>query len=454
MKQYFIAFTALRYFKALRRSKGFALTLLSIFGLVLGLITLTTVIGVMNGFQLNYINNLLELSSYHLQIESPAGNPLAPATRERIASLPQVAAVVPFRQFQVIFDRADGHSETTPGTVRAVDPSAALKDESFIRHLFGLKYGKNELSIMKADFGIGSPGSVMAGYLLAQYLGVREGSQIVITSVDQISLRGGSPGGEAVSRRYRISSIFKSGYRDIDQSYLFMSLDNSEPLVAPGVTVPLYYGIKLKDRFQDLSVKALVEPLVLDAGDTVKTWRDFNRSYFGALLMEKNIMLFLVGLIFIVVGFMIYNSLRRVVYEKFEEIALLKATGASPAQIRTIFMFEGLLIGLSGGVIGILVGLLVAANINSVFSLVTDAANAVIRFVEEALSLFGLSAHLGYVESPFSPRVFYFREVPSVVIFEEVLFMFLFAVISAVGAAFLASLKISEIKPSEVLHDE
>ena len=117
MKQYFIAFTALRYFKALRRSKGFALTLLSIFGLVLGLITLTTVISVMNGFQLNYINNLLELSSYHVQIESPAGNFLAPATRERIASLPQVAAVVPFRQFQVIFDRADGHSEPTPGWI-------------------------------------------------------------------------------------------------------------------------------------------------------------------------------------------------------------------------------------------------------------------------------------------------------------------------------------------------
>jgi lipoprotein-releasing system permease protein len=453
MKQYFIVFTALRYFKALRRSKGFVLTLLSILGLVLGLITLTTVIAVMNGFQLNYINNLLELSSYHLQVSSPSGAPLAPATLAKIAAVPQITAVVPFREFQVIFDRAEGHSETTPGTVRAVDPDASLKDESFIRHLFGLKYEPNELDRMKDDFIIKPPGSVMVGYLLAQYLGVQEGSEIVISSLDQITLRSGSVA-EATSRRYRVSSIFKSGYRDIDQSYLFMSLDNSDALIAPGATVPLYYGIKLKDRFQDLSLKRRVEELLPTGDFQVKTWRDFNKSYFGALLMEKTIMMFLVGLIFIVVGFMIYNSLRRIVYEKFEEIALLKATGASPGEIRTIFMFEGLLIGVLGGVIGILVGLFVATNINSLFNLFADAINAFIRFVEQLAAPLGANLQLGYVESPFSPRVFYFREVPSVVIFEEVLFMFLFAVLSAVGAAFLASLKISEVKPSEVLHDE
>jgi lipoprotein-releasing system permease protein len=454
MKAYFIIFTALRYFKALRRSKGFALTLISILGLVLGLIALTTVIAVMNGFQLNYINNLLELSSYHLQVTSVSGQPLEAASLSRLKGLGEITALVPFREFQVIFDRTAEHSETTPGVVRAVDFQACLADESFIRHLFGQKFAKDDLKRMKADFVIQPAGSVMVGYLLAQYLGVQEDSEIVITSIDQISLKAGDEGEEASSRTYRISSIFKSGYRDIDQSYLFMSLANSESLIAPGGSAPLTYGIKLKDRFQDLSLKRRIETLLPASGFTVKTWRDFNKSYFGALFMEKTIMLFLVGLIFIVVGFMIYNSLRRIVYEKFEEIALLKATGASPGSIRTIFMFEGLLIGVLGGVIGVLVGLFVATNINSIFNIGTDVINAFIRLAEQALSLFGLSAQLGSVESPFSPRIFYFREVPSVVIFEEILLMFLFAVFSAIGAAFLASKKISEVKPSEVLHYE
>jgi lipoprotein-releasing system permease protein len=454
MKPMFILFTAFRYLKARRKSKGFMSSLLSIIGVTLGLVVLTTVIAVMNGFQFNYINNLLEISSYHVQIDSPEGKPLPPDSLARMAALPGITSIVPFREFLAIFDRISERSQTMFGTVRAVDVDASLKDESFIRHLYGEKYASDELDAMKADFDIRPDGTVAVGYLLAAYLGIQKGSEIILSSIDQIPLSsGGTDAADVSSRRLRVSSVFKSGYRDIDEYYLFISRDNSGAFFPAGRPYPLQYGIKLSDRFNDLAAANRIRALPGLAGFQVKTWRDFNKSYFGALLMEKVAMLFLVGLIFIVVGFGIFNSLRRIVYEKYEDIAVLKAIGATPGTIRAIFVIEGFLIGLIGGVIGVFTGLFLATHIDGLFTFIFDVINGALRLAEQAAGNFQ-PLYLDQVESPFSPRIFYFKSVPSVVIPEEVVFMFLFAVLSAVGAAFLASKKISDVTPAEVLRYE
>lgn len=454
----FIIFTALRYLKARRKSRGFASSVLSILGIAVGIMVLTTVIGVMNGFQHNYINNLLEISSYHVQIIARQAKILPPAALEEIRELDGVTSVVPFREFQVMIDRAAENSETMYGVVRAVDFQAALDDESFIRHLFGEKYSSDELDRMKADFLAVKPDSVMVGYLLAYYASIQRQSEVVISSVhDLVAKAGAVDESDASSRYFTVATIFKSGYKDIDQNYIFMPLESSAAFISPDAPrdeFPLHYGIKLRDRFQDLAVQARIQALLEPAHYEVMTWRDYNKSYFGALLMEKLVMMMLVGLIFIVVGFNIYNSLRRIVFEKIEEIALLKAVGASPRSIRLIFIIEGFLIGVSGASIGLFLGLFFATHINGVFGFFTDAVNAILRFAEQLLFPLGVTADFGIMESPFSPRVFYFREVPSVVILEEAVFMFLFAVLSAVGAAFLASRKISGIKPAEVLRYE
>ncbi len=454
MKPMFVFFTAFRYLKARRKSKGFMSSLLSILGVALGLVVLTTVIAVMNGFQYNYINNLLEISSYHVQITSPDGTPLPPENLDRIRKLPGITSVVPFREFLAIFDRASERSSTMFGPVRAVDVAASLKDKSFMRHLYGEKYAADELDEMQSDFAIQPPGTVAVGYLLAAYLGVQKGSEIILSSIDQVSLSSGRDDSiDVASRRLRVASVFKSGYRDIDEYYLFIALANSGPFFPAGKPYPLQYGIKLANRFNDLETAERIRALPGLAEYEVKTWRDFNKSYFGALLMEKVAMLFLVGLIFIVVGFGIFNSLRRIVYEKYEDIAVLKAVGAAPGAIRAIFVLEGLLIGLFGGVSGVFVGLFLSTNIDGLFSVIFDGINVLLRFVEQAVGNF-VPIYIEQVESPFSPRIFYFKSVPSVIIPEEVVFMFLFAVVSAVGAAFLASKKISEVAPAEVLRYE
>lgn len=187
-------------------------------------------------------------------------------------------------------------------------------------------------------------------------------------------------------------------------------------------------------------------------GVELETWREYNRAFFGALRMEKLAMMVLIGLIFIVVAVNIKHSLERSVLEKREEIGALRALGGSVRSVRMVFVFEGLFIGFTGAVIGSVTGLIITENINRVFTLAERGVNLLIRIVERLVSPF--VGGYGGEFSIFSPAYFYIQEVPTRVPFGELLFIFLFAVGSAVCAAHYASKRVAELSPVEILYDE
>ena len=455
----FIFYTALTYFKGRRKSKGLASSLISLVGIAFGVMVLITVIAVMNGLQNNYIGNLLEISSYHLQIIPRQDEVLSRGQLEELSHHPLLKAIVPFKEYQVLIDRVGEWSETSYGILRALDVKAALKDEDFIRHLFGHKYQETDLQQMTEDFLIGTSQGVLAGYLFSQYLGLKENSEIVISTIDDLSwsLMAFHEETSSTSSVYPIKGIFKSGYKDIDNNYLFISLATPTDLAdAQGEvkSAPLLYGIKLKDRFKDLIFKDYLEHVLDQNSFEIKTWRDYNRAYFSALYTEKASMFFLISLMFVVVAFNIYYSLHRLVVEKTEEIAVLKAMGATPVAVKAIFILEGLFIGIGGGLFGVICGLFLATHINECFEVLAWFVNYFLRFLELCLSGLAINVDLGTFESPFSPRVFYFKEVPVTIIPEEVGLIFCFAWGACCMAAYLASRRISEIKPAEVLRNE
>jgi ABC-type lipoprotein release transport system permease subunit len=137
-------------------------------------------------------------------------------------------------------------------------------------------------------------------------------------------------------------------------SLALLSLEGIEPFDSG--SIPLVYGVKLKNRYRDLqaleAILQLVEPRKLSA----VSWRVYNRSFFSALRMEKLLLMVLLGLIFIVVGVTIRAFLRREVLKRREEIGILKAMGAPPGSICWIFVIEGFLIGFFGVTGGIISG--------------------------------------------------------------------------------------------------
>ena len=154
-------------------------------------------------------------------------------------------------------------------------------------------------------------------------------------------------------------------------------------------------------------------------------------------------MFVLVGLIFIVVGLNIYQAQRRIVLERREEIGLLRAVGAGDRAVRLVFVWDGLIIGLTGAVSGTALGLFISFNIAAFFSLLENIVNAILAlfYQREGFAIF-------------SPAVFYIKELKARVIPQEVLLIFLFGVFSALGASWFASGRVSRIKPAEVLRYE
>jgi lipoprotein-releasing system permease protein len=316
----FVSLVALRYFRARRRSSGSASTTLSILGVAVGVMTLTAVLGVMNGFQLGFIESILEVSSYHLQIDGPlrwTGEPRGalPALLEELRSLRGVVAAVPFREEQVI--AAGVYADQRGCLIRRVPEDVEAVDPGF----------RSRLEIVEGSFDLRQRRGLVVGVELARHLGVGAGDAVSVISLDA----GAVTSGEPETRTYLVTGLFRTGYYDFDLGLAFASLEDalldarqeasaaSRPGPASGVEagsgdrtspwqggLPVRIGVKIRNRFRDQEAAARIRALVPGGGFRVSSWREFNRAFFGALRTEKVMMMVLVGLIFVVVGFNIY----------------------------------------------------------------------------------------------------------------------------------------------------
>jgi lipoprotein-releasing system permease protein len=413
---------------------------LSILGIAVGVLALTVIISVMNGFQQGFIESILEISSYYVRLTPPASEAAGPevsglkafgpeaagpeALIEKIRALPSVRSAVPFRELQVLL-RGDYGQQAA--VIRGLDSAAAEEDPGMAE----------KLVFEEGFFDLEAEDSILLGRELAARLRLELGDRVELISV------GGSgalaAGAELPEESFfTLRGIFRSGFYEYDLGWGFINFDRAGKLEGEDYVL----GIKLTDRWQDkkaaVAIAALGPP-----GAEIKTWRDFNRAFFGALRTEKLFMFVLVGLIFIVVGLNIYQAQRRVVLERREEIGLLRAVGAGEKAVRLVFVWDGFIIGLAGAGSGMILGLLISYNIAAFFTLLENAVNGI-------LSLFQQGGDFAV----FSPAVFYIKEIEARVIPREVLLIFLFGLCSALGAAWFASGRVSRIRPAEVLRYE
>lgn len=434
MKKNWPLFVASRYFQAKRRDRGFAPAILSVAGIAVGVMTLVSVLAVMNGFQVGFIEDILEISSFHLRIETKESADYR-ETAEDLTSLKGVKSALPFMETQTMVSSETSGFE--PCLIRGVPSSIGSLDPGLLR----------QLNLIKGGIWEEGKQGILIGLELANNLGVTVGDTVSLLTLAGVEFSRADPQNIV----FTVTGIFKSGYYEFDRGLGFIPLGTLPEMVSGGKG-PII-GVKLENRFKDRRIIENVKsalPFIEDK--EITSWREFNSSFFGALRMEKLAMMVLIGLIFIVVGGNIYHSLKRSVFEKIEDISLLKSIGASTKSVQNIFIFDGVLIGFSGGVGGTLLGLLISYNINTVFRIFEIVSNGILSVVRRIASPI-VAAGLEEV-SIFSPRYYYMSEVPVKLPFQEVLLICMFAIVSAVVAAFVASRKVTKIKPSEVLRYE
>ncbi len=340
----FELYVAKRYLQAKRRERFFSIvTLLSVLGVATGVAALIIAMAINNGVQQRLRDNLIGATSHINLIKK---NPQSGIDNylellEQLQSIEHVQAVSPALYGEVMV--------STPVLARGsflkgIDPDAE-KDVS--RLLSTIVEGSIEgLIDSQGDY----PG-ILIGRHLAKSIGAR-----ISTIVTVLNPQGEmTPMGRVPSfKRFQVAGIFETGFFELDNLWTICLLRDSQRALSLADVINSI-EFKLDDVDSSETVIAAIDEI---SGEefTTSTWKDRNRVLFSALETEKFVTALIIGMIMLVAAMNILISLVMMVMEKTKDIAILKSMGTSDAQIRRIFVWQGLIIGSIGTVSGLALG--------------------------------------------------------------------------------------------------
>jgi len=416
-----------RFARVDRKGRSAATSILATLGICFGVMTLIVVMSVMNGFQMSFIDAIMEISSYHIRVTE-----LAEADEEALYSACEnnknLLSVTPFYEAQTLMTGNRGRENAA--IIRAIPPEVYSSDKGFYK----------QIKMFSGSFNLSQPDSIILGSSLARKLSVSVGD-----TVNLLVLSGGSDVSLFSDDRYfKVTGIFSSGYSEINSSFCFININDGKKYF--GSSSPKIYGIKLKNSNDDVHTISYLKKNITDA--RFQSWRDYNKTFFGALRIEKNILLLLVALIFVVVGINIYNGMRRLVFERRSEIAILSALGAKNSDIKSIFIMRGFTTGLLGSFAGLILGLLISVNSDFVFNFASDIMYWTQYFFTAAFA----PENLMFVQENSTYAVY--ANIPARIFFSEVVMIALFGLASPLFASWAASKNVLKMTVAEVLHDE
>ncbi|MFO7751577.1 MAG: lipoprotein-releasing ABC transporter permease subunit [Desulfobacteraceae bacterium] len=334
-------FLARRYLRA-KRKEGFIslITFLSVAGVAVGVMALVIVISVMSGAETNFREKILGLEP-HLLVMNYAGKfDEYKDIKNRIGKMDRVTNVSPLVFSQAMIRAGKSFSGVM---LRGIDPETKT---SLIQ---GFSSSELKKVLNKGVSGSKAPGIVL-GRELARKIGADKGDGIILVSPSGLI----SPVGHVPSmRRFKVTGTFSSGMYEYDSAIAYVHID--EALRHEGGKGISALGIWIDDVFKTKSFSeknlSFLEPPFY-----VNDWMDINKSLFSALKLEKTAMFIILTLIILVAAFNIASALIMMVMEKTRDIAVLKAMGATNRVIRKIFMIKGMIIGLSGTLLGTFLG--------------------------------------------------------------------------------------------------
>ena len=339
-----------RYTRAGRagRRNGFIsfISGVSMLGIALGVAALIIVLSVMNGFQKEVRDRMLSVVS-HVEVADADGAALPDwhATAAEARKNPEVIGAAPFVVSQALIARGD---EMRGVIVRGIVPN----EEASVTDL-AAKLRDTTLARLVPDSW-----SIVLGIELARSLGVHEGDKVTIV------LPGGQVTPAGVVPRLRQMTVvgtFDAGHYEYDSGLALVRLEDAAKLFrVEGPT-----GVQL--RLKDLNRAPLVgAELARSLGPrvTVRDWTRTNRNWFAAVQVEKRLMFIILTLIIAVAAFNLVSTLVMTVTDKRADIAILRTLGATPRSVMTIFIVQGAASGIIGTLAGVLLGLVVAFNID------------------------------------------------------------------------------------------
>jgi lipoprotein-releasing system permease protein len=351
-----------RYTRAGRatRRNGFIsfISGVSMLGIGLGVAALVIVLSVMNGFQKEVRDRMLSVVS-HIEIVSADGGALEDlaGTLKQVQSNAQVLGAAPFISAQALLARGEDMKGVL---VRGIDPAL----EPTVVNLSAGMAGNAENS---SNRGLSMPGvealkpgqfGVVLGLDLARQLGLRLGDPVTLISPNgQVTPAGVLPR----LKQMEVVGLFNSGHYEYDSALVMLHVEDAGKIFR--LEGPTGVRLKIKDLHEARRVARDLAP-TLSAGMAIRDWTQQNKTWFAAVQVEKRMMFIILTLIVAVAAFNLVSTLVMSVTDKRADIAILRTLGASPKSIMGVFMVQGAMVGFIGTVGGLLLGLVIALNID------------------------------------------------------------------------------------------
>ena len=402
---------AFRYLKP-KKKEGF-LRVISIFsftGIALGVAILIIVMSVMNGFRTELINKILGFNP-HI-IVKPYNNKINKEDLDNLDVLKEniLRTAFTFSGQAIILSKKN----TTGIMVRSY-----LENE--IDKIDLIKNG-----IIDGSLNSFSKNTISIGKELAISLDLIVGDEITLMSTSNLQ----TPFGNLpLQEKFTISSVFTTGLAEFDHNVIFMPFGNAKSLFElSDMDIDLEIFLKKPDNVQ--LVKEKVQKIF--SNHYVYSWADLNKSFFGALKVERNVMFIILTLIIIVAAFNIISGLTILVKNKTREIAILRTLGISKNSIAKVFFLTGFTIGLLATITGVTIGILFSYYIEEIRVLITSIFN--IRLFPE--------------------EIYFLSQMPSEINFGYIFVISLFSLLITFLATIFPSLSAAKLDPIMALKYE
>jgi lipoprotein-releasing system permease protein len=408
-------FIGLRYTRAKRRTHFISfISGVSMLGIALGIAALITVMSVMNGFEKEIRARILGAAA-HVQL---LGGDRGIEDWEAVSALakkhPDVLATAPFVQAQGLLSTG---SSVRGVYVRGIVPELEDQVASFSSHM----QAGDLKALQPGGFGIA------IGVGIARALQLRVGDKVTLVSPQgQVTPAGLMPR----LKQFTVVGIFALDHNEFDSGLALIRMEDAQVLYRTDGRVS---GVRVKVRDIDAAPRITREiARQVPAEIFLTDWTQQNVNYFRAIQIEKRMMFIILTLIIAVAAFNLVSTLVMVVTDKHPDIAILRTLGASPASIMKVFVVQGAVIGVVGTLAGVIAGVLLALNIDTV-----------VPAIERA---FGFQI--------LSREVYYISDLPSDLHWADVWSVALVSLGLAFVATLYPSWRASRVNPAEALRYE
>ena len=418
---------ALRYLRA-RRKESFisVISLFSFLGIMLGVATLIVVMSVLNGFRAELLDKILGFSGhatfYHQDLSPIADFKEVQARLEKVDGVKRVISLVEGQAM------ASSLKNSTGVLVRGIAEADIEKLSSINNKDLQTAIASPGIPDLKPSFaGFDKSEGIAVGERLAWRHQLGLGSTLTIISPNgPDTVMGTAPR----IRDFTVVAIFKIGMSEYDEGIAYLPIADAQEFFVSeeGAT-----GLEVMVNSPD-DIGEIVPALRKAAGSELwmQTWKDRNVAFFNALAVERNVMFLVLTMIILVAALNIISGLIMLVKDKGHDIAILRTMGATRGAVQRVFLITGAAIGVVGTFAGLVLGILICLNVESIR-----------KFVQWLSGV-----------DPFNAEIYYLAQLPAVIDYTQTFWIVMMSLFLSFIATLYPSWRAAKLDPVEALRYE